>query len=190
MTEAEYLNFESTAENKHQFIVGKVYAMAGASVNHNRIAGNSFSEFKVAFKGQPCVPFISDMKVKALGDYYYPEVMVVCDDHKDDSDYVKHAPKLIVEVLSRSTRVFDHSIKQAKYLKIPSLEYYVLIEQDLCEISVLSRAAGFIPQYYYLGDVIEFPILDVVISVNDIYERIENEDKKLYLQSLLVGDNE
>ena len=181
LTEAEYLNFESTAKNKHQFIAGEVYAMAGASVNHNRIAGNSFSEFKVAFKGQPCVPFISDMKVKALGDYYYPEVMVVCDDHKDDSDYVKHAPKLIVEVLSRSTRVFDHSIKQAKYLKIPSLEYYVLIEQDLCEISVLSRAAGFIPQYYYLGDVIEFPILDVVISVNDIYERIENEDKKLYL---------
>lgn len=60
----------------------------------------------------------------------------------------------------------------------------------MCEISVLSRAAGFIPQYYYLGDDIEFPIHDVVISVNDIYERIEIEDKKLYLQSLLVGDNE
>ncbi|NQY63275.1 MAG: Uma2 family endonuclease [Alteromonadaceae bacterium] len=90
MTEAEYLNFESTAENKHQFIVGKVYAMAEASVSHNRIAGNIFSEFKVAFKGQPCESFISDMKVKALGDYYYPDVMVVCDDHKDDSDYVKH----------------------------------------------------------------------------------------------------
>ena len=189
MTEAEYLNGEFTSKDKHQFVSGEVYAMAGASVDHNRISGNIFSEFRIAFKGQSCEPFIADMKVSALGDYYYPDVMVVCDDHKDDSDYVKHAPKLIVEVLSRSTRVFDHSIKQAKYLKIPSLEYYVLIEQDLCEVSVLSRSAGFIPQYYYLGDVIEFPILDVVISVNDIYERIENEDKTLYLQSLLVGDN-
>ena len=189
LTEAEYLNGEFTSKDKHQFVSGEVYAMAGASVDHNRIAGNIFSEFRIAFKGQFCEPFIADMKVSALGDYYYPDVMVVCDDHKDDSDYVKHAPKLIVEVLSRSTRVFDHSIKQAKYLKIPSLEYYVLIEQDLCEVSVLSRSAGFIPQYYYLGDVIEFPILDVVISVNDIYERIENEDKTLYLQSLLVGDN-
>ena len=81
---------ELRTKNKHQFIAGEVYAMAGASVNHNRIAGNSFSEFKVSFTGQPCEPFISDMKVKALGDYYYPDVMVVCDDHKDDSDYVKH----------------------------------------------------------------------------------------------------
>jgi len=124
------------------------------------------------------------MKVATQGDFYYPDIMVVCDEHENDSDYVKHAPKLIVEVLSKSTRVFDHSIKQTNYLKIPSLEYYVLIEQDFCEVSVLSRAAGFIPQYYYLGDEINFELLDVTISVNDIYDRIENEDKEIYLKKL------
>ena len=124
------------------------------------------------------------MKVATQGDFYYPDVMVVCDKHENDSDYVKYAPKLIVEVLSKSTRVFDHSVKQTNYLKIPTLEYYVLIEQDFCEISVLSRAAGFISQYYYLGDKINFALLNVTISVNDIYDRIENEDKVQYLKTL------
>jgi len=185
LTKEEYLKGELTADVKHELVNGEVYAMAGASVDHNRISGNFYSELRTSLKGKPCEPFIADMKVFAQGDYYYPDVMVVCDEHAEDSEYVKHAPKLIVEVLSKSTRVFDHSIKQAKYLRTPSLEYYVLVEQDFCEISVLSRAEGFIPQYYYLGDEISFPAIKLTIKVEDIYERIENEDKTLYLESLL-----
>jgi len=184
LNESEYLQGELSAENKHQLINGEAYAMAGASADHNRVSGSFFSELQYQLKGKPCEPFIADMKVATQGDFYYPDIMVVCDEHENDSDYVKHAPKLIVEVLSKSTRVFDHSIKQTNYLKIPSLEYYVLIEQDFCEVSVLSRAAGFIPQYYYLGDEINFELLDVTISVNDIYDRIENEDKEIYLKKL------
>ena len=183
LTESEYLQGELTAEIKHELISGEAYAMAGASADHNRISGNIYSELKMGLKGKLCEPFIADMKVAALGDFYYPDVMVICDEHDNDSDYVKHAPTLIVEVLSQSTRMFDHSIKQAKSLNIPSLEYYVLIEQDFCEVSVLSRSEGFIPQYYYLGDEITFPAVDVTIKVNDIYERVENDDKKRYVES-------
>jgi len=184
LSTSDYLQGELTAQSKHELVGGEAYAMAGASEQHNIISGNFFAELYLQLKGKLCVPYIADMKVSTQGDFYYPDVMVVCDKHKNDSDYVKYAPKLIVEVLSKSTRVFDHSIKQAKYLKIPSLEYYVLIEQDFCEISVLSRAAGFISQYYYLGDEINFELLNVTISVNDIYERIENEDKVQYLENL------
>lgn len=185
VTEQEYLAGEHLAEIKHEFIDGEAYAMAGASADHNRISGNLYTELSMKLKGKVCEPFFADIKVKAETSFFYPDVMVVCEQHQDDSDYVKNAPKLIVEVLSKSTRVFDHSIKLTKYLKIPSLEYYVLIEQDFCEISVLSRAAGFIPQYYYLGDHIEFPLLELAIAVNDIYDRIDNEDKQLYLEILL-----
>ncbi len=184
LSEAEYLQGELTAKDKHEFVDGDVYAMAGASEKHNVISGNFFAELYIQLKGTPCIPFIADMKVSTLGDFYYPDVMVLCDKHKNDTDYVKYAPKLIVEVLSKSTRVFDHSIKQAKYLKIPSLEYYVLIEQDFCEIQILSRAAGFIPQYYYLGDEITFSALNVTIAVTDIYNRIDNEDTAAYIQAL------
>jgi Uma2 family endonuclease len=184
LTMSEYLQGELTAAIKHELISGEAYAMAGASADHNRIAGNIYAELKANLKGQLCEPFIADMKVAAQGDFYYPDVMVICDQHENDSDYVKHAPALIVEVLSQSTRMFDHSIKQAKYLKIPSLKYYVLIEQDFCEISVLSRSEGFIPQYYYLGDELKFPSIDVrmIIKVSDIYDRVNNDDKRRYLE--------
>lgn len=186
LSEAKYLQGELTAKDKHEFVDGDAYAMAGASEKHNIISLNLASEFQYQLKGTPCTPFIADMKVSTLGDFYYPDVMVLCDKHKNDTDYVKYAPKLIVEVLSKSTRVFDHSIKQAKYLKIPSLEYYVLIEQDFCEIQILSRAAGFIPQYYYLGDEITFSALNVTIAVTDIYDRIDNEDTAAYIQAQLA----
>lgn len=189
LTEDEYLQGELLAKNKHQYIDGDVYAMAGASEKHNIISGNLFAELYIQLKGQPCKPYIADMKVKAESSFFYPDVMVVCDDHIDDTEYVKNSPKIIVEVLSRTTRIFDHSIKQTKYLAIDSLEYYVLVEQGFCEIQVLSRSAGFIPKYYYLGDEIYFPLISdgVTISVNDIYDRIDNDDKKEYLASLLLG---
>lgn len=186
LTEAEYLQGELIATDKHEFVACEAYAMAGASEKHNVISGNFFAELYIQLKGKPCTPFIADMKVSTQGDFYYPDVMVVCDQHENDTDYAKYAPKLIVEVLSKSTRIFDHSIKQAKYLKIPSLEYYILIEQDFCEIQILSRAAGFIPQYYYLGDEINFPHLNVSISVTDIYDRIENEDTAAYIEAQLT----
>jgi Uma2 family endonuclease len=192
LSEADYLHGELNAKCKHELVGGEVYAMAGASEKHNIVSGNFFAELYMQLKRKKCRPFIADMKVSAQGDFYYPDVMVVCDNHEQDTDYVKYAPKLIVEVLSKSTRVFDHSIKQAKYLKIPSLEYYVLIEQNLCEIQVLSRAEGFIPQWYYLGDSIKFPQLgiepEVAIAVADIYDRIDNEDTTAYLLSLLATD--
>lgn len=188
LTMNEYLKGELSAENKHEFIEGEAYAMAGASADHNRISVNFISTFLSQLKGRTCEPFMADMKVKTEDCFFYPDVMVVCVDHQDDSEYVKNAPKLIVEVLSKSTRFYDHSVKQQKYLAIQSLEYYVLVEQEYCEICVLSRVAGFVPQYYTLGDNIKFPLIDAVVSVNDIYERINNEDKKKYLKALAEAD--
>ncbi len=185
LTMPEYLQGELTADNKHEFIDSEVSAMTGASEAHNTITLNFAAELRAELKGKSCKPFMADMMVNAVGDVYYPDVMVVCDEHQEDSSRIKHAPKLIVDVLSQSTRAFDHSTKQTKYLQIPSLEYYILVEQDFCEISVLSRAAGFIPQYYYLGGDIRFPLIDAIVSVNDIYDRIDNEDKKRYLTSLV-----
>ena len=183
----EYLAGELTADTKHEFIDGQVYAMAGASEAHNIISLNVAAELRQQLKGKPCKPFMADMKINALGDVYYPDVTVICEPHQDDTSHVKHAPVLIVEVLSPSTRATDHSTKQVKYLNMPSLQYYVLVEQDFCEVSVLSRAEGFIPRYYYLGDEIDFPAIEAKISVEDIYEGIDNQDKQYYLEALANG---
>ena len=73
----EYLEGERLAEVRHEYVDGRVYAMAGASDDHNRIAGNIFAELRERLRGHRCEPFINDMKVKippAFADvYYYPD---------------------------------------------------------------------------------------------------------------------
>src|SRR5438874_4588728 len=79
----DYLAGEETSDIKHEYVDGVVYAMAGASKNHNRIAGNIYASLLQHLRGGPCRPFISDVKVRleVLGEdvFYYPDVMVACD---------------------------------------------------------------------------------------------------------------
>lgn len=184
VSEAEYLKNELTSEIKHEYIDGIVYAMAGASDNHNRISGNIFSELKSGLKkqGSPCVAYIADMRLKQSSKYYYPDVMVVCSvDNKDK--YNKTAPVILVEVLSASTRRKDLTTKRFYYQNIPSLKEYVLIEQDKAEIQVCRRKDHWQPYYYYLGEEITFESIGVTVSVEDIYYQVDTEDVQEYLQN-------
>lgn len=177
----EYLQGELESEVKHQLIDGEAYAMAGASENHNLLSGNIFSELKINLKGSPCRTFMSDMKLRVADDFFYPDVMVVCNEDNLDS-YYKTAPTIIIEVLSKTTRKFDQSAKRLRCQNIPSLQEYVLIEQDKGEIQLFSRAHNWQSFYYYLGDRISFESLGISIAVEDIYERVDNEDVLSYLQ--------
>ncbi|WP_036277675.1 Uma2 family endonuclease [Methylomonas sp. 11b] len=177
----EYLQGELESEVKHQLIDGEAYAMAGASENHNLLSGNIFSELKSNLKGTPCRTFISDMKLRVADDFFYPDVMVVCSDDNADP-YYKTAPTIIIEVLSKTTRKFDQTLKRLRCQNIPSLQEYVLIEQDKGEIQLFSRAHNWQSFYYYLGDQISFASLGISIAVEDIYERVDNEDVLSFLE--------
>ncbi len=170
-----YLQGELLAETKHELIDGDVYAMAGASENHNLLSLNMASELKTRLKGTHCRTFMADMKVRVGQDFFYPDVMVVCGED-NDSEYYKNAPVIIVEVLSKSTRRFDQTDKRLRCQKIPSLEEYVLIEQDKGEIQVFRKKDQWQSFYYYLGDDIMFTALGVTVSVEDIYYQVSNED--------------
>jgi len=177
----EYLQGELISEIKHQLIDGQAYAMAGASENHNLLALNIASELKINLKGSPCRTFISDMKLRVADDFFYPDVMVICNEDSVDPFY-KTAPTLIIEVLSKTTRKFDQTTKRLRCQNIPSLQEYVLIEQDKGEIQLFSRAHNWQSFYYYLGDRINFASLGISIAVEDIYERVDNEDILSFLQ--------
>ena len=176
-----YLQGELISEIKHQLIDGEVYAMSGASENHNLLAGNLFGEIKNQLKNSPCRIFVADMKLRVGDDFFYPDVMVVCGgDHQDP--YYKTSPTIIVEVLSKTTRRFDQTAKRLRCKTIASLQEYVLIEQDKGEIQVFSRANHWQSSYYYLGDQIVFESLGITVSVDEIYAQVENEDVLAYLQ--------
>jgi Uma2 family endonuclease len=115
------------------------------------------------------------MKVKVGANFFYPDVMVVCQED-NDNEYYKIAPVIIIEVLSKSTRRFDQTDKRLRCQRIPTLEEYVLIEQDRGEIQVFSKKDQWQSFYYYLGDDIAFCSLGVTVRVEDIYYQVNNED--------------
>ncbi len=154
--------------------------MAGASANHERIAGNVYAEFRNHLKGSPCEPFGSDMKVKAGANFFYPDVIVAC--HFDESKpYFTDSPLIIVEVLSKATRKMDESVKLLAYINLSSLQEYVLIEQDFVDIQVIRRRESWLPRRYFLGDDITFEEIGLTLPVEDIYARVHNEDMMEFL---------
>jgi Uma2 family endonuclease len=180
ISQQDYLQGELLAETRHELINGQRCAMAETSDNHYLISLNVASELRSQLKGTPCRTFMVDMKVKAGHDFYYPDIMVVCQ-QDNANDYCKTAPVVIAEVLSKCTRRFDKTNKRLQYQQIPSLEEYVLIEQDSAEIEVFSKQNHWQSAYYYLGDEITFASLGVTLRVEDIYYQVNNEDILAFL---------
>ena len=176
----EYLQGELISETKHELIDGHIYAMAGASANHERISGNIYAEFRSHLNHSPCEPFGSDMKLKVASNFFYPDVMVDCD-FDESEPYYTDKPIIIIEVLSKSTHKQDKTTKLMAYLNIPSLQEYVMIEQDFVDIQILSRKQGWIPQHYFLGDKVNFDSIDLSLKVEEIYQRVNNEDMLEFL---------
>ena len=189
MSASEFLAFQRSEEHKYQFIDGDAYAMAGGTEEHNIISLNIASELRHLLKGSDCKPFMADMMLKAGGNYFYPDVMVVCDSDKQDDSYLKHAPTLIVEVLSKSSRQLDLTRKKLSYINIPSLQEYLLIEQSICEVQVCRRKDNWASSYHFLGDEIMLDSLNVSLKVADIYQGIQNANMTEYLETLASQSN-
>jgi Uma2 family endonuclease len=191
MSEAGYLASEPDSEVRREYINGRIYAMAGASSNHNILSGNIFGEFRNHLKGTPCVTFMSDIKVPlkiAVGtSYVYPDVLVDCS-KVEGKNYFSNAPVIIVEVLSKSTRKRDLTTKLLRYINLPSLLEYVVIEQDIVQIQVFRQTTGWKDEFYFLGDSITLESIELTLSVEDIYDRVENEDMIEFRQGVVALD--
>lgn len=183
ISEAEYLHGELLAETRHEYIDGEVYAMAGASRNHNLLTGNGFRILSNHTLNGPCNTYTSELKVKADHCFFYPDVMVVCDDPQGN-EYFTEKPTLIVEVMTKSTRRIDKTIKLKAYKTIPSLEEYVLIEQDYVEIEVMRRSQNWFPEHYFLGDEVWLESVDLKVGVTELYHRVDNEEMRDYSQQM------
>ena len=178
ITEQEYLEGEKISELRHEYIDGDVYAMAGSSRRHNRIAGNLYIALSGASGNTPCDVFNADLKVRidSRKTYYYPDVVVTCDEDDDQDDYYIDTPCLIVEVLSKSTEQKDYREKLLAYQAIPSLQHYLIVAQDHCHIDLFYREKSgdwWIQTFESLEDVITLSCPECEVTVTDIYEGIE-----------------
>ncbi len=142
LTIDEYLSVERESEERHEYLDGFVYAMAGKSEEHGIITTNLTVAIGTQLRGGPCAAFSKDLKVRSgplpasprslKGFFSYPDLVVVCGERQYHDQYrdVLLNPSLIIEVLSESTRNFDRSEKFVRYRTwLPSLTDYLLVEQ-------------------------------------------------------------
>jgi Uma2 family endonuclease len=176
LTVDEYLKFEQTADVRHEFVAGTLYAMAGPSKSHNRIAVNLTAAFHGHLRGGPCDTYMSDVKLRLkVGHddlFYYPDVMVACE-REAASEYYLQLPKLIIEVLSPSTEKTDRREKALNYHQIAPLEEYVLIAQNRPHVEIQRRANDWRPTLVTSPDAIaEFHSIGLSLPLTQIYEGV------------------
>lgn len=120
----DYLEAEKSSPIKHEYHNGDVYAMAGASDEHVTIGINITSLLRGHLRGSDCRVYGSDMKVQidAANHFYYPDVMVICDQKDREFRYFKKHPVLIIEILSESTEAKDRGKKFEHYRCLEKLQ--------------------------------------------------------------------
>ena len=127
LTLEEYLALEREAPVKHELVEGFPHAMAGASDRHNRVVVNLVLALGPLARKRGCRLYASDMRLKVdAATVYYPDLMVVCEE--DPGEYYKEKPCLVIEVLSDSTEATDRREKLRKYLDLPTLQAYLLLD--------------------------------------------------------------
>ncbi len=140
-TAADYLAWEATQPERHEFVDGEVFAMAGAEDRHVTVCLNVAMALRQHLRGTPCRTFMADMKVQAQADssYFYPDVVVTCSAADADSRQIKREPRLIVEVLSPGTEAYDRGEKFARYRQIASLSEYALVDFEHRRVDVFRK---------------------------------------------------
>jgi Uma2 family endonuclease len=172
-TPEEYLAAERVAEQKHEYLAGAVYAMAGASADHQRIAANIARHLGNQLSGKRCEVFSMDMKVRvrkgAATFFYYPDATVDCSTLAGDS-YFAEEPRVIFEVLSPETERIDRA---EKYQMLPSLLVYVLVDQFRPAVTVHRRKNGdwAVELFTNKEDILKLPEIECSLPMTAIYER-------------------
>jgi len=168
----KYLEGELATEVKHEYVAGIVYAMGGASREHNIIAMNLGAALHGHLRGGPCQTFMADMKVHLrLGDdeiFYYPDVVVGCDPD-DRARYYLERPRFIAEVASPATERVDRREKLLAYTRLESLTTYLILEQDRPAGLLYRRSADWATEPLAGDDRFELPELEITLSVEQLY---------------------
>jgi Uma2 family endonuclease len=186
MTEAEYLEFERASETKHEFFRGEIFAMAGASREHDLICQNLTLYLLPQARKNDCETHTGDMRLKVLatGLFTYPDFTIYCDVliYTGDKPDTLTNPSIIFEVLSPSTKNHDRETKFHHYQQIPSLQEYVLVSQEKPCIERFLRQDDGTWNYLKVEGLegsIDFPSVGASLALANAYEQVDfSEESK------------
>lgn len=180
----EYLALEAHSEIRHEFVNGEIFDMAGGTAAHNRITLNLVVALQNDFgrTKKPCEVYATDMRlrIRRANAITYPDIMVVCGkiDYDPGRQDLLTNPIVIFEVLSDSTAAYDHSQKFALYRKLPTLQEYVLVDQQRAFVERFRKTESGLwvyEGYESIADTLPLSAVDTEIPLTEIYRGIELE---------------
>jgi Uma2 family endonuclease len=186
LTMEEYLQWEKTQQEKHEYYRGEIFtmgghgdalAMSGASHRHNKIFSNLLIGMGILLKGKSCQPYGSDMRIHIPENtlYTYPDISIICNDFISsdfDEDTVVQ-PTVIIEILSPSTKNYDRGEKFTLYRDIPTLKEYILVDTASVRIEAFrinDRGYWELEEYKSVDDILRISSVVISLPVADIYE--------------------
>lgn len=175
----EYLAAEREATEKHEYYQGEVFAMNGASREHNDIFSNLFGEIGFKLKGKGYKPYGSDFRTHVQKNtlYTYPDILIICGDPEltDDNFDTVTNPSVIIEILSRSTRDYDIGKKFMLYRDIPSLKEYIVVDSEKIFVQnniKLSDKSWQMTDYTSLEEILTIEVVQIKLSLKEIYQDV------------------
>lgn len=177
-TPEEYLEKDSAADYKSEYLAGEMFAMSGGSLEHNTIISNIVVRLDSQLELRPCRQFMTDVRVNVGAAFFYPDILVVCGDINllDNRRDVILNPTVIMEVLSKSTEAYDRGEKFARYSELLTLTDFILISQDQIRVEHYTRQADkkwLLSIYTTLDDIITIDSIGCSLNVSSIYRNID-----------------
>lgn len=174
-TVEEYLAFEESSPDRHEYAAGRIYAMSEPLQPHKLIAGNIFASLHAHLRGTPCRPYMHSTRVRiqARGDdyFYYPDILVACGQERDAKGRFIEEHRLVMEVMSRSTERIDHREKAFTYRELPSIREIVLISQKSALVTIHRRNEDWVPVVLAsLEEALELKSIGLALPLRQIYE--------------------
>lgn len=174
LTEEEYIQHELKAEHRSEYINGQLFEMPGEKDINNELALQIFLLLTRQLKPKGYFLYVNDIKVAIPGErkYFYPDFFITKEPKTEKNQYIKHAPELMVEIVSPGSHSHDYIDKYIEYTKIPSLQYYLIVEPETILITMYARTAeGWgVQKFTKPAETILLPALDASLSVKEIYE--------------------
>ena len=178
LTPDEYLAWERKAKRKNEYLCGHILAMSGASFTHNIITANTTTALNNQLVESGCIVVASDMRVWTSPEvsYFYPDVLVVCDEPRfeDDTFDTLLNPIVLVEVLSPSTEAYDSKEKFEHYKQLTSLREYLLVSQNQAHVKHYFRhgTQWILTEFRLLEDVLTLDSIKCQLFLREIYAHV------------------
>jgi Uma2 family endonuclease len=176
LTVEEYLDWELRQDIRYEYIEGELVAMTGGTVPHNDVAINLLIALRPHIRNNKCRINVSDVKVRVSPTaYFYPDLVVSCDERDRNAVKLIEHPRLIVEVLSPSTEANDRGRKFNHYRSLEALQEYVLISSEQVSVECFRRGEGKLWLYtpYSTGDTITLESIEWSCVIEQIYEDVQ-----------------